>query len=820
MSKLKEYIKGGFKTTQKTKEVVDKVEDSKYIYFKLLPDTSVKNNNNVSLAKAIVNMYGSVQRRLDKSSGGLKCSYLIDMKKVKEGNKEINQVSFYMIVPKVYKTIMREKIRGVWNKVTIEEVEEIPEFGEEKIAYELCYKNVDALSLEIDKRSNTLLSSLLNALDIMEEQDHVGVFYNFIPISQNGWRKEYQEGIDKFNSGQKLTNKNSLDYVYNVATEIVGDMVGSVLDGVRDMFDVKKSSSTSAVDDLKKALSESLVKPSEYTIGKKEKSILGVQAVVLAESLMGKDKAIMVGNSVAQSFSSISNDNELIYKPIMGNLKQFDYEADKIRFVTVNKCSVEECHNFMQLPGKELVEQYKLNHISIDEVPVPEDLRDDYVGEPEKGDCKGYIPLGTNEYRGETHTAYMSGDDTNLANLGFVAIGPQGAGKSKFFVRYGVSAVMRGETVIVPDFIGNCKLCDEMAAAIPKDKQVWLDMTIPDSAQGFVFNEITNKIKDIKEINRIDERTGLKVVKSVETQKMELYDNMTQATMDFIDSIYTDSSGVTGSLTGKMRKILAAACKIVYRNEDASLYDIRECIRDHVTRKAYRESIPQDQLHYYKEELEALSEIDEYDKEGNLVGTRYANVQYILDRIDRLMERTEFKGMVKKKASENIDLIDVMDKGKAIFIRMPEDTFSSRNDKNILTTFYIAKIWLACQLRFSMHDGKQVRIHVILDEIFHAPNTYKMLDIMLRQARKFRCKFVFSAHSLNAIKELKSALWEGGSSYMILGGSDKGTFEELALELAPFKLEELMKIPRFSAVCLMRCKENRKAFVVKLPKLL
>lgn len=800
-------------------------QNTSYVYMKLSPDTSVKNNNSHSIAKAIVSMYGGVQRKLNKmekqgiTQRGLKCSYFIDMRKVKIGNKDVNKVDFYLIVPKIYETIIKEKVRSTWNKVTISYVDEIPGFSNDKIAYELSYKNVDALSLEVDRRSNTLLGSLLNCLDILEDGDRVGVFYNFIPMSQNGWKREYKEGLDKFNNGQSLTNTRSLDYVYNFVTEIVQDVVVSALDGVREVFDAKPNNSTTTVDDLKKALYESLRKPSEFTVAKKEKNILGVQAVVMAESEINRDKSAMIGTAVAQSFSSISNDNELIYKPIIGNLKDFNYEDTKLRFVNVNKCSVDECHNFLQLPGKDLLEQHDLSHINVIETQVPEDLRGDYEGNPEKGDCKGYIYIGENVYRGVFTSAYMSGDETNLANLGLVVLGPQGSGKSKFFGNYAVNAINKGETVIIPDFIGNCQLSDEIASMIPKEKQVWLDMTIPKSAQGFVFNEVFNKEKELKEVKYVDERTQLEIIETIEDQRMELSDKVTQATMDFIDSINTDSSGVTGALTGKMRKVFASACKIVNIHRDSSLYDVRECIRNVDVRYKYRDMIPKNRLDDYKEELEALDEIDEYDKKGEeIVGTKYSSVQYILDRIDRLMERTAFKKMVKKKGTDNLDLIDLMDKGRAIFIRIPEDVFSSKNDKNILTTFYIAKIWLSCQIRYSMYNGKQKRVHVILDEIFQAPNTYKILSDMLRQCRKFRCKFVFSGHYLNAMKEIKDDLWGGGCSYMILGGSDKKTYEELIDELKPFTLEELMKIPRFSAVCLMRCKENRKAFIVTLPK--
>ncbi len=97
-----------------------------------------------------------------------------------------NNVDFYFIIPERYLGLIREKITETWPKVTMEEVTQVKQFSQQAIKYQLNYSKEDALSLNVDKKTNEPLNSILNVLDIMQEGDRVGIFYNFIPVVQKG----------------------------------------------------------------------------------------------------------------------------------------------------------------------------------------------------------------------------------------------------------------------------------------------------------------------------------------------------------------------------------------------------------------------------------------------------------------------------------------------------------------------------------------------------------------------------------------------------------------------------------------------------------
>ena len=88
---------------------------------------------------------------------------------------------------------LKEKISDTWKSITITQVDTLPTFTPNAVKYKLNYKKEDALSLAVDHRTNTLLSSLLNVIDVIEENDKIGIFYNFIPISQYYWKADYEK---------------------------------------------------------------------------------------------------------------------------------------------------------------------------------------------------------------------------------------------------------------------------------------------------------------------------------------------------------------------------------------------------------------------------------------------------------------------------------------------------------------------------------------------------------------------------------------------------------------------------------------------------
>lgn len=361
-----------------------------YVYLKLIPDTSIRNYNSGAIAKMIANMWQSISKRIYKQEktwcfkSPMRCSYFIDIQKT--------DVSFYFIVPSMYESIAREKITSVWPRVTIEKVDGLKEFTGDRVTYQLGYKKEDALSLNTDARSNTLLKNILNVIDIMEDGDRVGIFYNFVPVNQRYWNADYKHTIDKWKEYKPL-ERNKLSPSYLIKYGAIGLLwlVQSILDGICEMFGENKKDNTLVL--LTDALNKTRIELSEQTKRKKNEIILDTQIAILGSGPnITRTKSNVI--SVCQGFNSIEGDNELVYSQ---NKKFEPLNSDCIyRSAERNKLSSSECQNLLQLPGRELLEKHKIEHIDTLEVLVPEELQ------------SGVMCIGESTYKGNTIKSYLS----------------------------------------------------------------------------------------------------------------------------------------------------------------------------------------------------------------------------------------------------------------------------------------------------------------------------------------------------------------------------------------------------------------------------
>ena len=70
--------------------------------------------------------------------------------------------------------------------------------------YQLYYKNEDALSLKVDRKSNEPLNSILNVINIMEMGDRLTLFYNFLPADNRGFKNYYDEVMERYKNNELL----------------------------------------------------------------------------------------------------------------------------------------------------------------------------------------------------------------------------------------------------------------------------------------------------------------------------------------------------------------------------------------------------------------------------------------------------------------------------------------------------------------------------------------------------------------------------------------------------------------------------------------
>lgn len=739
-----------------------------YIALKIIPHSSTRNYNSDSIAKMVSNMYRSIIKSIHKIEKkyvvetAVKCSYIVDI--------SLLDVCFYFLVPKQYKKLAYERITSTWPQATVEDTQVPTIKGNNTTTYQLKYKNLDAFSLSCDKRTNSTLENNLNVLDIMEQDDRVMICYNFIPCSQYSWRSTCKNAHKEYLANNPISkNVTSASIAVCIINGFLS-IIESILSGLGS--NIKEGS---PLDQARELLDMRRKEISKLSMKKYNSTVLETQIAVISTS-NSKDRSVNNAISVCQGYRTLDADNELVYsKAKTPNLLETKY-----RQIETIKTSVDECREFIQIPGRELLEAHKINHTKVLETKITEEL------------LKGYIKIGKSTYKGNTVQTYFS-QDKEIANLPVILLGPMGAGKTFQNLQYAKDVIAAGEGLIVIDYIKNCDLANKIEAVTPKERLIVLDMSQEKSLQAFAYNEY-----------KIQGNTVFERIESANLHQQQL--------TSLIDAVY-----IGDPLSGQMRKFFTSAADIVLVNDNMSLKDIIRVLENHEVRKEFIDKIPNKYLHYLEDQIETIRQLDDKDKEGNILGTKYSKIEHILDRVNSLREDIRMRFMFNKPATDNLDFSKAMNEGKVILVKMPADKFRSEHVRNVLVTFFISKIWLACNIR-GAEQGRPLRYHLLLDEIFQAPTAYKPLANILRECRKFQLRLVFTAHQLSDLGDLNEGLKSAGASYVLLQKTAKANFKYLEQEFSQygFTIEDLLNLKRYHALNLINYSNGYAAYEADL----
>ena len=765
-----------------------KIKNPTYVYLRLKPHSSNRNYDTAAILKAVHSMYKSLYKRIyhvEKvwiKEAPTKCSYLIDIQK--------NSVNFYFLVSTAYKDLIKNKIREVWPKIQIEELDSIPSMSNNSIKYELSYKNEDGLSLNVDKKSNSPLNQILNVLNIMRDDDRIMLFYNFYPIDLRGWSKKCDKTIDNLKNGipadkDKFTIKYATKVFLTLLIQIVDAIVGVALDVLGS--DVKKTNTDISLLNL--ALNTIHVDNTINELSKKKRNspVIATQMVVISDS-KNTERKINNALSVCQSFNCIQGDNELIYKKISIKLN-INPSSFKINGVDTNILSIDECQNLVQLPGKTLLNEYKvIDKIDVMQAPPIADL------------STGSLRAGLNIFRGHKSIIYHT-EHKELRNTAVCITGPNRSGKTTYLQNLVYDAIKDGRTVIIPDFCGKCKLSDELAQVISKDKILNIECDNWDKLQGFGWNEITPQGQSMLE------RYDCAKIKSARLKEL-------------INLVNDDSN----DLEGRMERYLEYAALIVFIS-NGPVNDVFKVLKNHTLRHQYIDKIPKDLKEELREYVEELCEIDELqtkgDNIGEVIGTKSSHVSAILSRVHRLKQNTFIELMLKKDTKDNINLLEEMQKGKLICIRMYDKMFATQQQKDIYTCYWITKIWGALQKRYCdvKDEDTLVQTIILIDELYQTKNCEKYLTKILSQIPKYRAKVILSCHHLMQIATIQEELKSASCSYMFIRGSNKKNFNLMKEEFEDkgFTLEDLLHLKEYEALCLLTYADGYWAGIIQLP---
>ncbi|MEG1411631.1 MAG: hypothetical protein RSD36_17480 [Terrisporobacter sp.] len=749
----------------------------KYVFFRLTPHSSCRNNSSDKLAQLVNKIYLDFSKRIYKEERKLffkanaKVSYYIYIEKFK--------AEFYFIIPAPYKRLFKEKISDTWRNIEVKEVDILPQFSKDCTKYSLDYKKEDALSLAVDKKNNDLLSSTLNIIEILESEndEKIGIIYNFIPSSPtvlSSFKEYHKEIIEKYNKNKPLDkNKKNGWYILKLAFNFLVNTIDGLIDKIQD--------------DLKQPIQNNITFISNReltrTTHKKETSVLcRSQIVVLSEST-DKNNQEINGRSACESFSIIDEDNRLIPNEIKKDFDILDYNYP----CSILDTSTQECSNFIQMPGRELLQHYKvIEHAKILENPVPKCLRD------------GNMFIGLVNYKEQVYKAFFS-THKEFQNLERVLIGSKGSGKSYKMMKIAKNAIELGRGVVLIDIIEDCKLSQSIAYITPEDRLLRIRCNNVDEIQAFIYNEIP--------INE-------------SMTPYEIFTNAVKRTQQLqvlLDSINNDST----QLSSRMIKYLFASGAIVYSAKpNASLSDVLDCLEFHETRHEFINLLSPELSELLNKRIKKLSELDDTDKNGKVKGTKDSKIEGILDRtaiLDSMSSHTELA--LNKPANNNINFVDAIRDNKIILIEIPEQEFPSQMLRNIMATFYLSKVWLAKQLLAP--EKHQPTTELLFDEFYKCPNAQLLFETVFAEARKYRLISTVAIHSLGQLSpKCRMTLKSGGASYLLLAGADIQAYRELHVQFEKFGYDEqsFLNLETYNALCLIKNEdENYSSFIAYLP---
>ena len=769
-----------------------KIIKVEYCFVKLIPNNSIRNTNTHLLAKTISNLHSSIFKNFKttkhKTFKLFKKELKIPIKFEYDLNGKVSffiymekeKIEFYFIFPKKAKQVFHEKISSVWNLVTIEYIEEkdLPQFSQQATKYSMEYVKEDGLSVKTNRSSNDLLNATLNVVESIEEGDKVAVFYNFIPTNQNSFKHSYKHTIEKIRKRQPVEkNKTGIVYLFKACISFID----SIFRDVSEILAGKNEKNQT--DDLLSAFVDQLNgggKVSESTERKGRGQIVDNQIIIMAESKV-KIRESSYATSIADAFEVISGDNKFVKKKYN---KKFNYTDTRYTTKTTNKIYDEEAQNFISLAGRELIESYSfMDKVETQETQLPEDLQ------------QGIMCIGSNTYRGHKQTAYLS-DDEQFKKLMLLIVGPTRAGKSKLIGNLSADALRNKECVILFDFIKKCELSKEIIQCFPQDKVLEIACDNFETMQGLGYNEVGYTDNTFKQYENAKRQTA--------------------NTLALINAI--NNQGDSSKLSAKMERYLESACLAVYIS-GGSMKDVFSVLINHQVRHNYVNKIPSKFDEFLEEYTASLLELDDTNKDGEVIGTRLQ--AGIIDRLNVLKRNTYMELMLKKSTENNIDLAEEMQKNQIIVIKMPQAMFTTDGEKDIFTTYWMTKIWLALQVRADKYEEEELtKVNLVIDEIYQVEHTEQFLKTKLSQIAKFGLKPIVSCHYINQLKHMRDELRSANASYMLIAGCDKKNFEELKDELYPYNAEDLQKLKRYHSLNYIKTKDGYSTFITQLPPVL
>lgn len=778
------------------KEYFYETEADPFTIYKIVPDYNLTNSNNIALVNVFSSIYKTPRQRFSFNKGyELPNQVYFDIVFKKK------QANFYISVKEEYEELIKNKMDTIWNNAEISKVDDIDKMSFKNTEVcELILKDYNFKSLSVSRGDLYPLTNMMGILKMLNEEETVRINIAIEPTKRSNWvdiakdeYKQYESGKIVNNDGNKkdeliklgFTGAEAIVNLYIEMRLLLLESVLGIISSDKEEDKININLKIDSLEEIKKANKYSGLTPE--TNYKMISEVFKVRISILSSSL-DSSRAKLNMLSVANSYKDLNSDNSLVVKLLSKKEQENLFNDVMENYIKPSKhciLSDKEVSKLIQLPQKDLQNEYKIQSIDTREIDIPEQLKD------------GLVRIGIAEKQGKKITTYWS-KDKNVMALAKVFIGPQNAGKTTAVKRTVKDCYKAGYSNIVIDFIENCQTSKEIEEVIDTKDKIILELGNKDYIPALAYNEVSNLItENMDSWDRIN------------------YANLISEQVEYLINAITDTG--TGELTAPMIRYLHAASMITFIKPGATINDVFLVLRrwdkrnEAIRYAKYSGCFEKDDDIFYD-----LEELHERDKEGKIIGTRENLIIGILNRIVILQKNPFIKAMLGAEINKDDNLTKWIEEGKSIFIHIPQTKFPNQNTRDILTTFFISRIWLAVQLRENNKDARLC--NVIFDEVHQVPTTARFLSNHITEFRRHRLGLILSCHYLKQMRELLIALKSSGASYVLIAGTEKENIETLREEILPFTIEEGMKLKPHTSINVVNYGNQYAKFITSLPK--
>jgi len=756
----------------------------------IIPDRSLRNYHVEALAKAFAEFYTKPVSRVSRGTGADRLIYEAGDTFTFEIHLSSERITFYLIVPGRLERHFKQKISSVWDKATVlpapSLVAPVAPVGttDNLAACELIYKRHDLFSLNTDKDTNAPLVSLLSCVGDMQEGDAATVQILCEPISRLQWEYDAGKAYERFQKGRMPGRVRG---GWEAAGRGIGQAVQGglqvVFDTLNDFIstDGKKPSSAPLYDVERHIMARKGL--AEATKQKPHREALRTWIRVVVQS-NDQERARLTMRALAGAYKDISADNELTRKDITRRdlpaflLSVLEREAPFIK-VGANIMSTAEVGKLCQLPTAGLQDEFKqIESISRREVSLP--------GELFMEDVPG-IPIGKVTEKGITRAARVPVAAYQGVQLKHVydalctasfGQGKQGSGKSDGYgIAWTRGFVLNGLTAIIIDtadgqVIRNFE--DSLPADYPDEKLIHIDLDNKAWPVPLNWSDVTGRISPGEGAD--SELEALEIAERIQARFREFIVNM--ASSDFTD---------------RMDQYLTSCMRAVMVLDKWSFLDFELAVKS----PSYREVLLQNprvkDMPGVVDDLKRLQEKAETGSEGPII-------EPILARLKILANSQFIENLFYQEVKTGKDGRPVMDfrrwidnqggdsrYGYTVCIQASSGAWGGEDVQALLLGFFEDKINFNV---FSRVDTDQANRRPVLKWIDEPHKVIKKVAKYYRgsnvEFRKYRCKNVFTGHSIDQMGDAAKSLLDGGAQFTSYKTESLKDLERLAHVFAPY----------------------------------